>query len=242
MSVPEQPRKASKSPKAQPRYSPWWKWLKFWKRLATPIPDKTVAEPVVDAAKESSAQPLRAFRSKDDLNWQLPQIPIELVAAFRQLVETRLNIDRLSPLQCLEAIYAYLNQYNRFVATFSVCQKGCSACCHIDVAVTRLEADYITKKTGRTFSRGTNITTEHRRPCPFLQLDTGACSIYDARPFNCRTFHTLDDPKYCSTEESHQVYGVSTLGYSSRIYYQLAEWLQAQQHNHSRDIRDWFPE
>ncbi|WP_152654646.1 YkgJ family cysteine cluster protein [Oceanobacillus sp. CFH 90083] len=35
-------------------------------------------------------------------------------------------------------------------------------------------------------------------PCPFLNLETNACMIYEVRPLPCRTYVNYTDPKVCS--------------------------------------------
>lgn len=182
------------------------------------------------------------FRDKHDIQ-PLPPIPKKLNEQMRNLVDTKLNSD-LTIFEKLKAVFKFLDEYNAFVATFSVCQKGCSHCCKIDVSVSRLEAEYISQKSGATLNQGNNVTHGHGDPCTFLGKD-GACEIYSFRPFNCRTFHTLDDPKYCVDGiTSHQVYGVSTMGYGSLILLSLASWLKLFHDENNlayRDVRDWFP-
>lgn len=183
------------------------------------------------------------FRDKYDIR-PLPPIPDDLAAGMRNLINTKINVDGLSLFDRLEAIYAYLDRFNTFVASFAVCQKGCNHCCRFDVRISRLEAEYITVKGGPMLHQGNAMTAGHEDTCPFLAND-GGCSIYATRPFNCRTFHTLDDPKYCITgDESHQTYGASGLGYGVTIYAKLAAWLEYIHESNGlpyRDIRDWFP-
>lgn len=183
------------------------------------------------------------FRDKRDVR-PLPSIPDDLVAGMRTLADTKINADGLTLFDRLEAVYAYLDRYNAFVASFAVCQKGCNHCCRIGVQVSRLEAEYITVKGGPMLDQGDAMTMGHEGVCPFLAKD-GGCSIYASRPFNCRTFHTLDDPKYCvEGTEDHQTYGSAGMGYGVTIYVELARWLQGIHESNGlpyRDIRDWFP-
>lgn len=122
-----------------------------------------------------------------------------------------------------------------------MCQKGCSHCCKIDVNITSLEAEYISINTGIKSDEGSSVTSDHRDTCPFLG-EQGECKIYKYRPFNCRTFHTIDDPKYCEDgEELHMIYGASSFGYGSRM---LMKCAQVVSHINNglpkRDIRDFF--
>lgn len=183
------------------------------------------------------------FRHKSDLR-ELPEIPNELQQGLKTLLKDKINADGLTFFERLEAIYSYLDKYNVFVATFSVCSKGCNHCCTNDVLISRLEAEYITYKGGDVLDQGTTITTNNKGRCPFLATN-GSCSIYENRPFNCRTLHTLDDPKYCKNgTDTHQIYGSASGGYGVPAYSTLAGWLKKiHQINNQpyRDIRDWFP-
>ncbi|HEP6430828.1 TPA: YkgJ family cysteine cluster protein [Burkholderia cenocepacia] len=175
----------------------------------------------------------------------LPPIPKKLITDWQNVVDTELNVPGGTMLTRLEAVYGYLDRYAEFVSTFSVCSKGCSHCCSIDVSVSRLEAEYIMWKGGPAFDqRGRAQTTGHKDACTFLSED-GSCSIYATRPFNCRTFFTLDDPKYCETPEvDHEVYGAASIGYGVSVYAGIAMWIGDWQKAHKlpyRDIRDWFP-
>lgn len=183
------------------------------------------------------------FRDKKDIR-PLPPIPDQLVADSRQLIDTKINAKGSTLFDKLAAVYSFLDRYNAFVSTFAVCQKGCSHCCRIDIGVSRLEAEYITVNGGPELDQESSRTAGHKGACPFLAKD-GACSIYERRPFNCRTFHTLDDPKYCASGDvDHQTYGSSGMGYGVTIYLLLATWLHSIHEERGlpyRDIRDWFP-
>lgn len=185
------------------------------------------------------------FRDKDDIQ-QLPPIPHAFTNEFDNLVAHVINDASLTLFKKLESLYDFLDRYNAFVSTFSVCQKGCADCCQIGVTMSRLEAEYITKNGGPILDYGSTSTAGklNRDSCRFLSNDK-TCSIYSSRPFNCRTFHTLDDPKYCKNKtDKHQVYGSANRGYEVTFYSELARWLYELHSSRNlpyRDIRDWFP-
>jgi uncharacterized protein len=131
-----------------------------------------------------------------------------------------------------------MEEHNKFIATFTVCEKGCSACCSIPVNMSRLEAEYIYQKTGHKVSNNSDINKTN--PCPFL-TDSSVCSIYKYRPYNCRTFHTLDDPKYCATNKSHAIYGCASTGYNADILSSLAAIIREISYGEYKDIRCYFP-
>jgi len=141
----------------------------------------------------------------------------------------------------LKLIYDYLDEYNDFVATFSVCKKGCNHCCKIDVDVTKVEALYIERFTGKTMHRKRKRSQGHRTACPLLGADE-TCSVYEYRPFNCRTFHALDDPDLCAKPGvNHLVYGASSSPQQVDCYAQMNEIRKAlNQTGERKDIRDYF--
>jgi Fe-S-cluster containining protein len=92
------------------------------------------------------------------------------------------------------------------------CASGCSFCCHSRIHVTPLEAVLINAHIHECFSlderdqlktrvfanlahtRGQSlpqrVAIKDKTPCIFL--DQHVCSIYDQRPFICRTWNSLD--------------------------------------------------
>lgn len=179
------------------------------------------------------------FCSKEDLR-SIPSIPESYKPLYSQLLK-RLDFgNERAPLK-LRAIYDFLEGYGKFVSTFAVCSKGCAYCCHIDVSITDLEAKLIEEETGRKrVTSKTRPTAGHTERCPFLTTDNG-CSIYKVRPFHCRTFHTLDDPKYCKTGERHQIYGSYMGQYSVTMYAKLSRKIkQLNRNSPILDIRDFY--
>ncbi len=87
------------------------------------------------------------------------------------------------------------------------CRRGCSACCHVQLTVTPLEARRVGEELARLEAgvrerireRGRALAALERVPegsaCVMLQ-DDGACAIYAARPLVCRTQgHALRYPE-----------------------------------------------
>lgn len=91
------------------------------------------------------------------------------------------------------------------------CKKGCSVCCHVNVAVLAPEAETIAEHIMANTSDAEMdvlkenmsglllnikfLTDEERlflhRPCVFLDED-GGCGIYDVRPLLCRSITSAD--------------------------------------------------
>ncbi|WP_051632684.1 YkgJ family cysteine cluster protein [Nitrincola lacisaponensis] len=178
------------------------------------------------------------YRNKTD-EFELPPIPKSLDQQFQALkVETNQYLD--NQLKVLNAMYGYMNKYNKFISGFSVCKKGCSHCCKNDINITSLEAEYIAQN-ANVKPNSIPVKNENGKSiCPFLS-EYGECKVYEFRPFNCRTFHALDDPKYCMTDENHMIYGSSGHGYGSIILVKIYHAINQLNGSHrSGDIRSFF--
>jgi len=189
--------------------------------------------------KKNKKEPQKIiYRDKADL-FELPPIPEELHQQFRNL-QTETSGYMSEPLRVLKSMYQYMDSYNKFISSFSVCQRGCNHCCKNDVYITSLEAEYI----AQGVNAAPNSIPENKEMgkvlCPFLG-ESGECKVYEFRPFNCRTFHTLDDPKYCETDEDHMIYGSAGHGYGSSILSKIHDAIKQLNGKHkSDDIRAFF--
>jgi len=180
------------------------------------------------------------YRDKLDRR-ELPDFPDSLLNKYESL-KSKTNHSGNNPLYVLEQIYEFMDEYNKFVATFSVCQKGCNHCCKINVDISVLEAEYI-RQNINNLPQSKSLSYKigkTKTPCPFLGTK-GQCTIYKYRPFNCRTFHTLDNPKYCETGENHQIYGASSVGYGSNMLMNISLVIKKLNGGHNNsDIRRFF--
>lgn len=96
------------------------------------------------------------------------------------------------------------------------CKKGCSFCCHYNVDVSEDEAAYIAK-----LCKAQNITINKKylkkqlrvTPADFstspvsacVFLKNNLCSIYAARPLNCRKYYVFTNPLLCKPDSKVQV-------------------------------------
>lgn len=112
---------------------------------------------------------------------------------------TRLNSEASSPRSKLPKLYMLMEEVAAVRAPHLACGPGCNACCRtIPVEISDLEARHIAQATGRTMATlppgrhtpaltgGPHVNT----PCPFLVADM--CSIYEHRPYNCRSLAVVD--------------------------------------------------
>jgi len=150
---------------------------------------------------------------------KIPEVPEELAEEYRLLLSD-IRTSHLKNNDLIAKIYQYLNKLNEFVKTFTVCSRTCGAfCCYIPVSMTYIEAKYISinkniKMNDKLINPLNNINkslhNKYSNKCPFLNAQND-CSIYNSRPFNCRTFHTIDDPSYCKTTKSHYIFGAPSV-------------------------------
>lgn len=121
------------------------------------------------------------------------------------------------------------------VRNLTQCKKGCSACCHSQVAITEDEAHLLVKEIERGAqvnwtrlweqAKAGNDTKAYMkipysmRACAFLD-EKGQCSIYESRPSVCRTNYVISNPKDCRVEEGEvkSVQLLNTFGADSWVY------------------------
>lgn len=173
-----------------------------------------------------------------------PPVPAPLIEKANNLYSYLMYAN--APLgEQLEAVYRYTDEFNAFLAPLMSCGKGCSHCCHIDVQITVLEAEYIQVKRGIPAQVNAGLTHGHREACPFL-APWGACSIYEARPLICRLYHVAGDPENCKPGRDQMLYvNPKDNHYGNDIFANLMKWLMhvAESNPECRfgDIRDFFP-
>ncbi len=93
------------------------------------------------------------------------------------------------------------------------CKKGCSFCCHQRVDIHAMEARHIVKyckvkgisidkkylQVQAKFKALKQAYSNTHSACVFLK--NGECSIYEARPIQCRKYFSSSDPIYCDVKK-----------------------------------------
>lgn len=127
------------------------------------------------------------------------RLPLKLDREQHGLAKKFRKPRNTDPFQSLAALYDYLDRFMSYAVGFMACAKGCSYCCHSEIGLSQIEADYIAARTGilakrirrqDSTSAGAAPWVDPNRPCPFL--NHGACTIYGFRPMLCRTHVNFD--------------------------------------------------
>lgn len=139
-------------------------------------------------------------------------------------------------------IYKAADVFGAATKGISPCHDGCNHCCYQPVLITAAEATLIANSSGRKMASPAFTSHANREyigaSCNFLK--EGRCSIYDVRPFACRTYYSVDsDPESCRIVPSAPDLTAPILD-SQALYEAFATVVQ--EHILSvADIRDWFP-
>lgn len=131
-------------------------------------------------------------------------------ADFLQVIAPRFNKDCKAMAAILSEASSVKVKYHKLekivdenmelLLPFTPCRGGCSHCCNQNVVITTYEADRIALATGipRKHPPPPSVKEfeamgEKYRGVPCTFLKDGKCSIYEVRPFPCRTHHTIND-------------------------------------------------
>lgn len=190
--------------------------------------------PVADLM--AAAEPAAHRNLERALNRAGPQVA-QLQTQLRQVFRAGVPVERR-----VIQIRHLAGTWSALMGPDAACRAGCSHCCHINTDVPQVEAELISKKTGRPLKRpavreiGAQVPPEQYFgvPCPFLVRD--ACSIYEHRPLACRTLVSLaDDAQLCELREGEAV----PVPYANATLWQGA-FATATEKEVWADIREWF--
>lgn len=150
---------------------------------------------------------------------------------------------KILPRAKMHRLYEAADKVSRAILPHSACKGGCSYCCHIATTITSTEAEALGKASGRKPRKLTGkVDVEEQRekwhatPCPFLK--GGRCSVYSARPMECRLMQNIaDTPYFCDTA----VPSKESLVTSVNLHQLHAAYAGVYMNDTWADIRDFFP-
>lgn len=181
------------------------------------------------------------------LRFQRAQPP-ELIAEASSLCRRVAGMNA-KPMVRINPILDLLGRFSEAAAPYVACKPGCTHCCHIQVAITGVEAELLGNKIGVKPARlnpprlRPQESFGYNTPCTFL--DNGECSIYEHRPFVCRnhsSFELTDEPCRLTNEDGSRRTGSTAL---TPDYPSVKEALNLVVNlvgkTEYADIRDYFP-
>lgn len=175
------------------------------------------------------------------------EIPIGVNKRLQRVLFDELpSLDGATPQKLVSLIYKTADfYYQKVIAKSAYCKRGCSWCCRVPVTVSAVEVQYIRDMLGIEANHLLKGQHKELEPdgtaCPFLK--NGECSIYEARPYNCRVFASMDDPSNCiDPSNSHLVVSwASNKGLELMREYLDQCSLQYPDTAAYADIRMWYP-
>lgn len=164
-------------------------------------------------------------------------------------IAKRLRKPRIEPLEGLAILYELVDRYAEYSRGLVACKSGCTYCCHAEVAMSGLEADYIAAHAGVVKMKPFVLLDgksghycDPSRPCSFL-APTGLCAIYEHRPMMCRTQWSFEGTSEPCSFAAPQDGSIAFLDRGKswpkpmEAYFALIE-----KHDKTwADIRQWFP-
>jgi Fe-S-cluster containining protein len=144
----------------------------------------------------------------------------------------------------LKQIYAVADKVFGHAGAHAACAKGCGHCCHLTVPITAAEARVIGERIGVAPATLKNPQPRdplawRASPCTFL-VDN-ACSIYEARPLECRSTFNFDLDSYWCREENWEKPGASVPKATFEEFHAAYRSVTPQEEWAVADIRDYFP-
>jgi Fe-S-cluster containining protein len=137
---------------------------------------------------------------------------VRIIKVEMRILKYRIATD--GPIAAVKELYQKIDtEYVRVMEDAKIsCKKGCSFCCHLNVDLTKLEAELIEAHCEERnleidrekFRRQLKLTVSNRHlskdsACTFLK--DNECSIYEARPIACRTYYVLNDANRCDSKK-----------------------------------------
>lgn len=181
------------------------------------------------------------------------------VAAFREAQSKELVLEALDlprkvaamnarPMLRIIPILEVASQFSDAVTPYVACKRGCNHCCHIQVAITRTEAQLLGSRIGvqpsamKTPRLRPQDSYSYQTPCTFLE--NGECSIYDSRPLACRkhaSFEANEEPCRLTDQAGNHLNAKIAIPNFPGIVDAFNVVMKLVGKTDYADIRDYFP-
>lgn len=172
----------------------------------------------------------------------IASIPPDL-AAREDLIAEEVLRENSSAKSKLGKLYRLVEELGIAAKPFIACEKGCSACCRMNVTISSMEAERLaqfSKKRLAHVDRHIMHDPTHFAgvACPFLVEN--ACSVYEIRPYACRAHVSFDTTAYwCEPERAYEE-GMGMVSFDGAKSAYLAVLAKVSDSRFA-DIRDFFP-
>ncbi len=161
---------------------------------------------------------------------------------IKKFIDLANDISKETIVETIEAAHRAVDSLNVSATNNSVCVKGCSHCCKVNVDVTAGEAAYIELRSGKKVIEHKytkHVGSKKIEYCPFHDGETATCTIHEYRPITCRSFYAFDDPILCvGNDQTHAI----TTAFNNTNVKQVLDILNTITGDDTRDIRAWFGE
>lgn len=193
----------------------------------------------MDSSREATLARIRQFQIHQ------PRELIDETAVLRQKV-LKMNA---KPMIRINPILTIADRLTKALEPYTACKRGCNHCCHIQVAITGVEAQLLGSKIGVPPAKlappklRPQSSFSYETPCTFLK--DGECGIYEHRPFACRnhaSFESTDEPCKLTNSDGSPRSGAEVI---TPDFPELKDALNAVVNlvgkTEYADIRDYFP-
>ena len=140
-------------------------------------------------------------RAKQSAAEMVKRIPRTLQKSEENIAQ-QVKHHKGNPFTKLALLHRLLDEFGAVAKPYVACKSGCAACCHYNVSLLPVEAEYIERTTGhKRLPDPLKPQDFHGQPCPFLKH--GSCSVYRARPISCRMHVSFAaTPYWCDPDRS----------------------------------------
>lgn len=177
------------------------------------------------------------------------QEPKNILKKYKKLL-IQLDNENINRHTKVKKIHKFIDDQNKqMFENQTICQQGCSHCCHINIDLPESEASYIADNINKPIKKDIIFSMHSKQydgqSCIFLDA-ANQCSIYEYRPSVCRMYSVFESIEKCASGEAQKQITInsSTLIrhlFSEYLMNKLSKNVTSEYSNEGlRDIREWF--